>query len=100
MALKITCHNQSACTQELKLLDDEANVYKLIGPALVKQDPIEAKSNVEKRLEFIGHELSRLETQSKQLEEKRSQKHTQVELFTHEAHISKVSCLPTKNRNM
>ena len=37
--------------QELKLLDDESSVYKLIGPALIKQDPLEAKHNVEKRLE-------------------------------------------------
>lgn len=32
-------------------------VYKLIGPVLVKQDQAEAKSNVEKRLEFIRGEM-------------------------------------------
>jgi prefoldin beta subunit len=31
-------------------------VFKLIGPVLVKQDLVEAKSNVGKRLEFIGNE--------------------------------------------
>ena len=66
--------------QELKLLDDESDVYKLIGPALIKQDPLEAKHNVEKRLEFIGHELSRLDGQAKGIEEKRTQKQTQVSL--------------------
>ena len=64
--------------QELKLLEDEAVVYKLIGPALIKQDPVEAKSNVEKRLEFINHELSRLESQAKNVDEKRTQKRSQV----------------------
>ena len=64
--------------QELKLLEDEGVVYKLIGPALIKQDPVEAKSNVEKRLEFINHELSRLESQAKNMDEKRTQKRSQV----------------------
>jgi prefoldin beta subunit len=33
-------------------------VFKLVGPVLVKQDQAEAKSNVDKRLEFIGAEMS------------------------------------------
>lgn len=43
--------------QELEALPRDAEVYKLIGPALVKQEPDEAKSNVSKRLEFIQNEL-------------------------------------------
>eukprot|EP00963_Diacronema_lutheri_P001613 scaffold102_cov340-Pavlova_lutheri.AAC.70 len=43
--------------QELELLDDEANVYKLVGPALIKQDLVEAKSNVSKRVEYIKNEM-------------------------------------------
>ncbi|GMF55890.1 unnamed protein product [Phytophthora fragariaefolia] len=43
--------------KELDLLDDEAKVYKLVGPVLLKQDVDEAKSNVNKRLEFINNEL-------------------------------------------
>jgi hypothetical protein len=60
------------------LLDEDANVYKLIGPALIKQDPVEAKSNVETRLNLIKGELSRLESQAKSVDEKRSQKQQQV----------------------
>jgi len=45
--------------QELKLLPEGANVYKMIGPALVRQDTLEAQSNVSKRLEFIGGEWVR-----------------------------------------
>lgn len=41
-------------TQELKLLAEDAAVYKMIGPALVRQEPGEAVANVGKRLEFIG----------------------------------------------
>lgn len=43
--------------QELDLLGDDAKVYKLIGPVLLKQDVVESKSNVNKRLEFINNEL-------------------------------------------
>lgn len=43
-------------TQELEKLDEDANVFKLIGPVLIKQDLVEAKSNVGKRLEFIQNE--------------------------------------------
>jgi|AntAceMinimDraft_5_1070358.scaffolds.fasta_scaffold06758_5 hypothetical protein len=42
--------------QELEKLEEDANVFKLIGPVLIKQDLVEAKSNVGKRLEFITNE--------------------------------------------
>ncbi|KAL7747273.1 Prefoldin subunit 6 [Sorochytrium milnesiophthora] len=47
--------------QEFALLDDDAAVYKLIGPVLVKQEQAEAKTNVKKRLEFIRAEIERVE---------------------------------------
>ena len=43
--------------QELDLLQDDTNVYKLIGPVLVKQDLAEANANVRKRIEYISAEL-------------------------------------------
>lgn len=43
---------------ELGLLQPSNTVYKLIGPALVKQDLTEAKQTVEKRLEYITKEMS------------------------------------------
>ncbi|KAK9810630.1 hypothetical protein WJX73_005906 [Symbiochloris irregularis] len=64
--------------KELALLDDDANVFKLVGPALIKQDPVEAKSNVQKRLEFINGELARLEGQLKGSEEKQLKKQQQI----------------------
>lgn len=45
------------CAQELDLLEEDANVYKLIGPVLVKQDLAEANANVHKRIEYISAEL-------------------------------------------
>lgn len=42
---------------EFANLDDDAAIYKLVGPVLLKQDTAEAKSTVEGRLEFIGGEM-------------------------------------------
>ncbi|ESQ33877.1 hypothetical protein EUTSA_v10009093mg [Eutrema salsugineum] len=47
--------------KELDLLEEDANVYKLIGPVLVKQDLAEANANVRKRIEYISAELKRLD---------------------------------------
>ena len=35
----------------------ENQVYKMVGPVLLKQDQAEAKGNVDKRLEFIEGEM-------------------------------------------
>ena len=43
-----------------ELLEDEAQVFKLIGPVLVKQELVEVKNNVTKRVEFIKNDISRL----------------------------------------
>lgn len=60
--------------QELELLDEESNIFKLVGPVLVKQDPLEATSNVKKRLEFIKGEVDRLDAQLKRLDDKQSKR--------------------------
>ena len=39
----------------------DASVYKLVGPVLAKQDVTEAKSNVDKRIEYITKEIDRME---------------------------------------
>ena len=38
-------------------MKDDATIYKMIGPVLVKQDTPEAKTNVNKRIEFITAEM-------------------------------------------
>ena len=43
--------------QELELLEDDAVVYKLVGPVLVKQDVVEARVTVKKRLDYITKEM-------------------------------------------
>ncbi|OVA12080.1 Prefoldin beta-like [Macleaya cordata] len=60
--------------KELDLLNDDANVFKLIGPVLVKQDLAEANANVRKRIEYISAELKRLDGTLQDLEEKQNSK--------------------------
>jgi prefoldin beta subunit len=43
--------------QEFSSLDDDANIYKLVGPILLKQDKGEAVMAVNGRLDFIEKEM-------------------------------------------
>ncbi|XP_053598587.1 prefoldin subunit 6 [Microplitis mediator] len=52
----------TAVKDELYLLKSSNEVFKLIGPVLIKQDLDEAKQNVNKRIEFITNELKRVDT--------------------------------------
>ncbi|KAI0693407.1 prefoldin subunit 6 [Cytidiella melzeri] len=53
--------------KEFASLSPNNTVYKMIGPVLVPQDQTEAKSNVDKRLEFIKSDIKRVEAQLKDL---------------------------------
>lgn len=64
--------------EELSLLDNSNTVYKLIGPVLVKQDLEEAKSTVNKRLQYINGEIKRYETMLKDLEQRSEQQRTSL----------------------
>jgi prefoldin beta subunit len=55
--------------KELDLVGEDGDVYKLIGPVLVKQETFDANSNVEKRIEFLQREESKLQKRAKELEE-------------------------------
>ncbi len=50
--------------------DDGAGVYKLVGPALVRQTADEARQNVDKRIGYISGELKRHDELIKELEKK------------------------------
>ena len=47
---------------EFKMLDDDANVFKMVGPILAKQSLMECKDVVQQRLAFIEKEVARYET--------------------------------------
>ncbi|KAH8819651.1 Prefoldin [Xylogone sp. PMI_703] len=56
--------------KEFASLKDDANIYKLVGPVLLKQDKAEAILAVDGRLEFIENEIKRIEKQIKDVQEK------------------------------
>lgn len=68
-------------SQEFDILEDDGTVYKLVGPVLVKQDLMEAKANVEKRIEFISNNIKEVESRLKELEGKQEKKQTEVSLY-------------------
>ncbi|KAI9452121.1 prefoldin subunit 6 [Lactarius psammicola] len=69
--------------KEFSTLTPNNVVFKLVGPVLVKQDQAEAKGNVDKRLEFIGGEIKRIEVQLQEIEQKSEKKKLElVELQT------------------
>ena len=53
----LTVPRTLAPSQELELLEEDASVFKLIGPVLVKQELVEVKNNVTKRVEFIKNDM-------------------------------------------
>ncbi|KAL3482400.1 putative prefoldin subunit 6 [Aspergillus californicus] len=72
--------NQSV-QAEFTSLDDESNIYKLIGPVLLKQDKTEALMAVSGRLEFIEKEIQRIEGQIQENQDKSDQKRTEIVQF-------------------
>lgn len=74
-------HSRTSCTQELELIPEDSSVYKLVGPVLIKQDQFEAKSNVQKRLDFIASEMTNLDSQMKTIDDKRNRKQQQESLL-------------------
>ena len=53
--------NEMVMSEMNLITDDDAAVYKLVGPILAQQDMNEAKNNVKNRLEYITKELNRME---------------------------------------
>ncbi|XP_053605619.1 prefoldin subunit 6 [Plodia interpunctella] len=63
-------NENKAVKEELMLLKEDSEVYKLIGPVLVKQQLEEARQNVSKRMEYISKEIKRTDDHICALENK------------------------------
>eukprot|EP00931_Biecheleriopsis_adriatica_P095006 TRINITY_DN6862_c0_g1_i1.p1 TRINITY_DN6862_c0_g1~~TRINITY_DN6862_c0_g1_i1.p1 ORF type:complete len:125 (-),score=53.44 TRINITY_DN6862_c0_g1_i1:47-421(-) len=63
--------------EEFESIEEDATIFKLVGPVMVKQNVDDAKGNVEKRLEYISGELERsnkiISNQEKELGEKQQE---------------------------
>ncbi|KAL3712015.1 Prefoldin subunit 6 [Talaromyces marneffei ATCC 18224] len=64
--------------QEFASLDDDSNIYKLVGPVLLKQEKSEAVMAVDGRLEFIEKEIKRIEGQIQEINNKSDKKRTEI----------------------
>ncbi|KAG9230312.1 Prefoldin [Amylocarpus encephaloides] len=58
-----------AVQKEFSHLKDDANIYKMVGPVLLKQEKTEAVLAVDGRLEYIENEIKRVEKQIKETED-------------------------------
>ncbi|PYH98291.1 putative prefoldin subunit 6 [Aspergillus ellipticus CBS 707.79] len=67
--------------KEFDSLSDDSNIYKLIGPVLLKQDKKEAIMAVNGRLEFIEKEIKRIEGQIEENQNKSDEKRSQIVQF-------------------
>jgi prefoldin beta subunit len=56
--------------EELGLIDTSTNIYKMVGPVLIKNSLDDARDTVSKRLEFITAEKKRLEDKETELIER------------------------------
>jgi prefoldin beta subunit len=57
-----------AVKKEFDGLKEDAGIYKLVGPVLLKQERTEAVSAVDGRLEYINKEINRTEDRIKELQ--------------------------------
>ncbi|XP_065829514.1 prefoldin subunit 6-like [Oscarella lobularis] len=74
--------------EELDYLEDGTNVYKLVGPALIKQELAEAKATVLKRLEYIGGEIERVEKTIKDVDKRLHSNREKVMKLQSQCHVA------------
>ncbi|MCJ1457021.1 hypothetical protein MMC28_007387 [Mycoblastus sanguinarius] len=66
--------------KEFSTLPLDSNIYKLVGPVLLKQERSEAVMAVEGRLEFIEKEIKRVEKQIQDMQDESETKKMEVDL--------------------
>lgn len=59
---------------EMEMLEDSETVFKLIGPALIRQETSDAKASVNKRIEYISGEIKRHDATMERLKNEAQQK--------------------------
>ncbi|PGH36088.1 prefoldin beta subunit [[Emmonsia] crescens] len=64
--------------KEFNSLESDANIYKLVGPILLKQDKRDAMMAVDGRLDFIEKEITRIENQINDIQEQSEKKKIEI----------------------
>ncbi|RPA75581.1 Prefoldin beta-like protein [Ascobolus immersus RN42] len=76
--LESQLHESGNVQAEFDALEDDAAIYKLVGPVLMKQEKEEARLNVKKRLEYITGDMKRVEDKIKDIQEKSEAKKMEI----------------------
>eukprot|EP00808_Paulinella_micropora_P021234 g10940.t1 len=71
--LQTAINENKLVQQELELMEDEAVVYQMVGPVLIKRDLDEVKDNVKARLKLVEGQMQGLDKQEKDLESKKEE---------------------------
>ncbi|BAM38779.1 prefoldin subunit [Theileria orientalis strain Shintoku] len=75
----LTQQNESmAALNEVKLVDDDAKIFKTTGPVLSAQTKQEALSTITKRLEYIKGEIDTVDKSMSDLQAKIEEKYKKV----------------------
>ncbi|KAF2234783.1 prefoldin subunit 6 [Viridothelium virens] len=64
--------------KEFTKLADDAGIYKLVGPVLLKQDKVEATMAVDGRLDYITKEIKRVEDQIAEIQKRSEEKKVEI----------------------
>lgn len=62
--LSIQQNETESVKEELQKLEDDAVVYRMIGPILVRQSLEDCRQTVKRRAEFIDQELRRIDAKA------------------------------------
>lgn len=65
-------------------MSPDSNVYKSVGPILIKAELIEAKQNVAKRMDYISKELKRVDELLLSLEKKQDNHRESLQKLQHQ----------------
>ena len=76
--LESQMHENQIVHEQFVKLTAEHKIYKLIGPVLIPQTLPDAKSNVEKRMEYIRTEITRVERSLQETSAKEEKKKTEL----------------------
>lgn len=63
---------------EFKMLDEDANVFKMVGPILAKQSVFECKDMVTQRIGYCDKEIARFETLENEFQGKITDKTNEI----------------------
>ncbi|KXN72980.1 Prefoldin beta-like protein [Conidiobolus coronatus NRRL 28638] len=76
--LEAQLKENEAVKKEFSVLNEDNKIYKLIGPGLIEQDMNEAKTNVDKRIDFIQSEIIRVELKLTELSKVQEEKKVKI----------------------